>query len=54
MDNEIYCPVDPSQVPGNEYYNIIDDSEIDIEARTKRKLKCYNKYLVWQAISQDS
>jgi len=53
MDDETYCPVDPSHVPDNEYYNIVDDSEIDIEARTKRKLKFYNKYLVWQAISQD-
>ena len=52
VDDEIYCPVDSSEVPGNEYYNIVNDSEIDIEARTKRKLKFYNKYLVWQAISQ--
>jgi len=34
MDDETYCPVDPFQVPGNEYYNIVDDWAIDVEART--------------------
>lgn len=53
MDDETYCPVDPSQVPGNEYYNIVDDCEIDNEFKTKRKSKFYPKYLVWQAIAQD-
>lgn len=53
MDDETYCPVDPSQVPGNEYYNMVGDCEVDIEAKTKRKLKFYAKYLVWQAIAQD-
>ena len=46
MDDEIHCLVDPSQVPDNEYYNTVDDCEVDIEARTKRKLKFFDNYLV--------
>ena len=51
MDDETYRPVDSSQVPGNESHNTVDD--FDIEDRTKRKLKFYDKYLVCQAIAQD-
>ena len=35
MDNETYCPVDPSQVPGNEYYNLIV-SELTSERPTSK------------------
>lgn len=53
IDDENYCPIDLSQVPGSEYYNIVGDREVDIEAKTERKLKFCLKYLVWQAIAQN-
>ena len=53
MYYESYFPVVPSQVSGNEYCNIVDDCEVDIEARRKRKLKFYDKYLVWVIAQND-
>jgi len=43
--DESYCSLGPSQVPGDEYYHTVDNCEVDVEARKKRKLKLYDKYL---------
>lgn len=53
IDDETYCPVDPSQISGSEYYNVVDDCDISNDAKTKRKSKFHPNYLIWQAISQD-
>lgn len=52
MDDETYCACDPTQVPGNEFYNVVDGNEVDRESMLKRKEKFYKKFLVWQAIAE--
>ena len=53
MDDETYCPIDPSQVPGSEFYSQVGDEEVDLEFKLKRKTKFAAKYLVWQAIAEN-
>ena len=52
MDYETYCASDLTQVPGNEFYNVVDGNEVDRETMIKRKQKFYKKFLVWQAIAE--
>lgn len=52
MDDETYVPVDPTQVPGSEYYHCRDKSEVPDENRFKAKTKFAKKYLVWQCIDE--
>ena len=53
MDDETYCACDPSQVPGNEYYNIVGDQDIERDFKVKRKQKFGDKFLIWQAIAEN-
>lgn len=52
LDDETYCPADPTQVNGNEYYNFVEGNDICREVKIKRKAKFYKKFMVWQAIAQ--
>lgn len=53
LDDETYVPLDPSDCPGNDFYNEINGIELSIDNKLKLKAKFSKKYLVWQAISQD-
>ena len=53
LDDETYCPVDPTQIPGRQFYNQVGDHPVPEEAKLKRKQKFTERYLVWQAIAQD-
>lgn len=53
MDDETYVPCDPEQIPGNDYYNIVEGAEVDKSVMIKHKQKFYKKFGVWQAMAQD-
>ena len=53
MDDETYVAADPSQIPGNHYYNEARDQPLDPQQKTKPKQKFFKKYLVWQAIASN-
>lgn len=53
MDDETYVPMDPTQVPGLQFYNEFSDSPLPIEDKIKPTIKFPKKFLVWQAIGQD-
>ena len=52
MDDETYCPVDPTQVPGSEYFHCRDKLEVPDKNRFKSKTKFAKKYMVWQCIDE--
>lgn len=49
----MYVPLDPSQLPGTDYYNDVNGHEISVQAKLKCKEKFTEKFLVWQAISSN-
>lgn len=53
IDDETYVPVDPSDVPGKQYFHSTTRDAVDYKQRVLPKAKFFNKYLVWQAIDQN-
>lgn len=51
IDDETYVPLDPSQIPGTQYYNEVEGQTLDITHKLKPKSKFVKKFLVWQAIA---
>lgn len=39
LNDEIYVPLDPTQIPGNQYCNEVEGDKIDIESKIKPKTK---------------
>lgn len=52
MDDESYVPVDPENIPGQSFFNFIDESEVPKKLKIKPKDKFPDKFLVWQAIDE--
>jgi hypothetical protein len=53
MDDETYVQCDSSQIPGSEFYNVVEGVQIDKSIKIKQKEKFGKKFGVWQAIAQD-
>lgn len=51
IDDETYVPLDPSEIPGTQYYNEVEGHPLDITYKLKPKSKYVKKFLVWQAIA---
>ena len=52
MDDETYVPIDPSDIPGKDFYTATDKSSVDIVHKIAPKAKFRRSYLVWQAIDE--
>ena len=53
IDDETYLPLDPSEVPGRNFFHSLDPSDVKYEQRFKTKTKFAEKYLIWQAIDEE-
>jgi hypothetical protein len=53
LDDETYVPLDPSQVPGKEYYHSDGKENVKDSVRFRKKQKFAKRFLVWQAIDFD-
>ena len=52
IDDETYCTLDPSQVPGRRFVHAKDHSLLEFEDRFKPTTKFPKKFLVWQALDE--
>lgn len=53
MDDESYVFCEPDQNPNCSFYKFVDGESVADDARFKRKNNFSDKWLVWQAISED-
>jgi transposase len=53
IDDETYCPADPDQIPGVEYYHGRVGEEVANEIKYKGKAKFAKKFLVWQCLDEN-
>ena len=52
IDDETYVPIDPLDVPGQDYYTTNDKENLPIAHKIKPKAKFSRRYLVLQAIDE--
>ena len=53
MDDETYIFKDPSQIPGDSYYNECLDHPLSEDQKVRPKAKFSPKYMVWQCIAEN-
>ena len=52
MDDETYVQLDPTNIPGTEFFHSSDPSQVPYTQKNKGKEKFPKKFLVWQAMDQ--
>lgn len=53
MDDETYVFTEPDENPCCSYYKFVDGEPVDDDVRFKKKNNYSEKWLIWQAISED-
>lgn len=53
LDDETYVPLDPTQVPGNQYYLSDDEAETPVKERVVQTGKFEKRFMIWQAMAED-
>lgn len=53
IDDETYVPMDPTQVPGDQYYMSDEEEETPVEEKTIQTGKFESKFLIWQAMAEN-
>jgi len=52
LDDECYCAVDPNNILGRKFYNLVPGKPLDPRKKIVPKQKFFKKYLIWQAIDE--
>jgi len=53
MDDETYDTLDPSQLPGRQFFHAADIREVEYEDQFKNITKFPKKYMIWQAMDDE-
>ena len=52
IDDETYCPIDPSDIPSQKTYTCRNKDDVPIDVKVKPKRKYGQQYLVWQCLDE--